>query len=134
MVDTDGGHRLLQHAQAPPLAVLDNVDRPEADAAVAVGSTVLLYTDGLIERRRESLEEGIDRAVTALVTGRELAPDDLTDQFTAQLVADGHADDMAFLVYRQPASQRESGSRSVVCGSERSERLEARQLDQPAGG
>ncbi|MGH3786710.1 MAG: SpoIIE family protein phosphatase [Pseudonocardiaceae bacterium] len=101
MVDTDGGHRLLEHAQAPPLAVVDTVDRPEADVAVAVGSTLLLYTDGLIERRRESLEVGIDRAVTALLTGRKLDPDDLADQLTAQLVADGHADDMAFLVYRQ---------------------------------
>jgi serine phosphatase RsbU (regulator of sigma subunit) len=102
LVDAAGAHRLLEHAQWQPLAVVNRVDRPEADAALPAGSTLLLYTDGLIERRRESLDVGIDRAVTALVTGRELAPDDLADRLTAALLADGHADDVAFLIYRQP--------------------------------
>ncbi|MGH3897194.1 MAG: SpoIIE family protein phosphatase [Pseudonocardiaceae bacterium] len=102
LVDAAGAHHLLEHAQWRPLAVVNGVDRPEADAALPAGSTLLLYTDGLIERRRESLDVGINRAVTALVTGRELAPDDLADRLTAALLADGHTDDVAFLIYRQP--------------------------------
>jgi serine phosphatase RsbU (regulator of sigma subunit) len=102
LVDAAGAHRLLEHAQWRPLAVVNGVDRPEADAALPAGSTLLFYTDGLIECRRESLDVGINRAVTVLVTGRELAPDDLADRLTAALLADGHADDVAFLIYRQP--------------------------------
>ncbi|MDQ2791983.1 MAG: SpoIIE family protein phosphatase [Actinomycetota bacterium] len=102
LVDAGGDHRLLEHAQSPPLAVVDAVDRPEADATLPAGSTLLLYTDGLVERRRESLGAGIDRAATAMVAGRELPPDDLADRLTAALLADGHADDVAFLIYRQP--------------------------------
>ncbi|MGH3784820.1 MAG: SpoIIE family protein phosphatase [Pseudonocardiaceae bacterium] len=107
LVDPSGDHRLLEHAQSPPLAVVNTVDRPEADSALPAGSTLLLYTDGLVERRRESLGAGIDRAVTAVVTGRELAPDDLADRLTAALLADGHADDVAFLIYRQPGRRSE---------------------------
>jgi PAS domain S-box-containing protein len=102
LVDPGGGHRLLEHAQSPPLAVAGTVHRCEADATLPTGSTLLLYTDGLVERRRESLGAGIDRAVTALVTARELAPDDLADQLTDELLAEGHADDVAYLIYRQP--------------------------------
>jgi PAS domain S-box-containing protein len=102
LIDPTGAHHLLEHAQSRPLAVVEGVDRPEADAALPAGSTLLLYTDGLVERRRESLDVGIGRAVTALVTSRELAPDDLADRLTAVLLADGHADDVAFLIYRQP--------------------------------
>jgi serine phosphatase RsbU (regulator of sigma subunit) len=104
LVDAAGDHRLLEHAQSPPLAVVDTIYRPEADATLPAGSTLLLYTDGLIERRQESLEIGIDRAVAALVSCRASAPDDLADRLTAQLLADGHADDVAFLLYRQPRS------------------------------
>ncbi len=104
LVDTAGAHHLLEHAQSRPLAVANGLYRPEADAALPAGSTLLLYTDGLVERRRESLGIGIGRAVTALTAGRELAPDDLADRLTAALLADGHADDVALLVYRQPAS------------------------------
>ena len=102
LVDTAGAHRLLEHAQSRPLAVANGRYRPEADAALPAGSTLLLYTDGLVERRRESLGIGIGRAVTALAAGRELAPDDLADRLTAALLADGHADDAALLIYRQP--------------------------------
>jgi PAS domain S-box-containing protein len=112
LVDAAGDHRLLEHAQSPPLAVVDTIYRPEADATLPAGSTLLLYTDGLIERRRESLKIGIDRAVAALVSCRASAPDELADRLTAQLLADGHADDVAFLLYRQPRS--EPGSSAVT--------------------
>src|SRR5205807_4302058 len=39
---------------------------------LAPGSTVVLYTDGLVERRGESLDAGLDRLVSASCAG----PDD----------------------------------------------------------
>jgi hypothetical protein len=41
---------------------------------------------------------------------RASAPDDLADQLTAALLAEGHADDVAFLVYRQPPSAADSSA------------------------
>src|ERR1700761_8414817 len=45
------GYQLLEQAQSVPLAVLDGLERPQATATLPPGSTLLLYTDGLVERR-----------------------------------------------------------------------------------
>ncbi len=57
----NGGTELLDDARGVPLATTD-VARPEAGTMLAPGDTVLLYTDGLVERRRCCLDDGIDRA------------------------------------------------------------------------
>jgi stage II sporulation SpoE-like protein len=46
-----GGTELLDDARGVPLATAD-VTGPEAGALLGRGDTVLLYTDGLVERRR----------------------------------------------------------------------------------
>ena len=76
--------------------------RPEQDVVLAPGSTLLLYTDGLVERRDEDLDQGMARAVTALRQARALAPAELAVVLTDQLLADAPDDDVAFLVYRSP--------------------------------
>jgi serine phosphatase RsbU (regulator of sigma subunit) len=100
VVDADGGSRLLQDACSLPLAVQENLQRPESEVALAPGSTLLLYTDGLIERRNEVLDEGIARAVDVLVEGRALPPEDLADLLTKRLLADAPDDDVAILLYQ----------------------------------
>ena len=74
VVDADGASRFLTAAGSLPLAVLDDLVRPERDVVLAPGSTLLLYTDGLVERRDQDLDQGMDRAVTAVTEGRHLAP------------------------------------------------------------
>jgi serine phosphatase RsbU (regulator of sigma subunit) len=79
-------------------------DRPRTDrvATIERGGTLLLYTDGLVERRDEDLDQGMARAVRAVGEGRVLAPAALADLLTDQLLADAPDDDVAFLVYRTP--------------------------------
>ena len=49
-----------------PLAVVADLERPQVDVALPTGSTLLLYTDGLVERRDEALDEGMARAADVL--------------------------------------------------------------------
>ncbi|MCW2617017.1 MAG: Serine phosphatase RsbU, regulator of sigma subunit, partial [Modestobacter sp.] len=68
---------------------------------LAPGSTLLLYTDGLVERRDEDLDQGMARATAALREGRHLPPVELARLLTDQLLDDAPDDDVAFLVYRR---------------------------------
>ena len=102
VVDADGSSRFLTAAGSLPLAVVDDLVRPERDVVLAPGSTLLLYTDGLVERREEDLDQGMDRALTAVADGRHLPPDALAELLTDQLLSDAPDDDVAFLLYRSP--------------------------------
>jgi serine phosphatase RsbU (regulator of sigma subunit) len=103
VADADGASRFLTAAGSLPLAVLDDLVRPERDVVLAPGSTLLLYTDGLVERRDQDLDQGMDRAVTAVTEGRHLAPGALAELLTDQLLSDAPDDDVAFLLYRTPS-------------------------------
>ena len=100
VVDADGSARTLTAAGSLPLAGVEGLHRPEAAVALPPGSTLLLYTDGLVERRGEDLDVGMARAAAALADGRHLAPAALAELLTDQLLDDAPDDDVAFLVYR----------------------------------
>ena len=100
VVGTEGTSSFLEKASSLPLAVVDDLVRPEAEVVLSPGSTLLLYTDGLVERREEALDEGMARAAEALVAGRELPPEELAQLLTVRLLTDAPDDDVAFLLYR----------------------------------
>jgi PAS domain S-box-containing protein len=104
MVRADGGTETLESGQGLPLAVRSHITRPEAHVTMPARSTLLLYTDGLVERRGDSIEDGMARAAD-LVGGagsREL--DDVADAVMSGLEpTGGYPDDVAILLYRQPA-------------------------------
>ena len=104
LVLADRSTHLLAEARATPLGLKDTPHRVEARLTMPPRSTLLLYTDGLVERRRESIDDGIARATDVVQDNRMTALDELADIIMARLApADGYHDDVALLLYRQPA-------------------------------
>jgi PAS domain S-box-containing protein len=98
------GWVLLDQAQSLPLALLpDGWQRAEASATLAPGATLMLYTDGLVERRRAGLDEGISAAAGLLGGPGPQHPDNVADQvMSGMMPAAGFEDDVAVLIYRHP--------------------------------
>ncbi|GAB2873733.1 SpoIIE family protein phosphatase [Streptomyces deserti] len=71
--------------------------------ALSPGSTAVLYTDGLVERRNEDLDEGI-AALERALAGATGTPQVICDRLvrSAGVTAD-HDDDVAVLVLQHPA-------------------------------
>ena len=93
--------QLLDEGRGLPLAVVPGSARGEAELVMRSGATLLLYTDGLVERRREVLDEGVARAVAALAAACHLPPDEVADALRDALLDGARDDDVAFLVYRR---------------------------------
>ncbi|MFE3637344.1 SpoIIE family protein phosphatase [Streptomyces cellostaticus] len=77
--------------------------------ALGPGSTAVLYTDGLVERRDEDLDEGIASLERAL-SGASGSPQVVCDRLvrSAGVTAD-HDDDVAVLVLQHPARKGPEG-------------------------
>lgn len=104
LVLADHTTHLLDDARSTPLAVKVADSRPETVVTMPPRATLLLYTDGLVERRRESIDDGIARATGVVGDNRATALDELADVIMARLTpANGYEDDVALLLYRQPA-------------------------------
>jgi serine phosphatase RsbU (regulator of sigma subunit) len=102
LLRADGTVEFLDGATDPPLGARpEHVSRPQAAAAFTDGSTLVLYTDGLVERRREDIDTGLARLAASLARHRGAAPEPLADALLAELLPPGGAtDDTALVVVR----------------------------------
>jgi hypothetical protein len=104
MVHADGASEMLENGQGFPLTVRAVQTRPEARVTMPARSTLLLYTDGLVERRGDSIADGMARATELVGGGRSHELDELADELMSGLEpSGGYPDDVAILLYRQPA-------------------------------
>jgi anti-sigma regulatory factor (Ser/Thr protein kinase) len=95
--------QLLTDARSVPLAVHRDEPRPQATATLTSGSTLLLYTDGLVERRGEPIDAGIARVADVMTQTTELPVDTVADTMLDRLApALGYDDDVAIVLYRHP--------------------------------
>ncbi len=100
VINADRSIETIDLEPAPPVGA-DPLSRYRTvSVKLAPGSTLLLYTDGLVERRGETLDVGLNR----LVETAGLAPsglDDACDYLLERLVGDDRAaDDVAVLALR----------------------------------
>jgi len=82
------------------LGVDPGARRTESVVTLEPGSTVLLYTDGLIERRDGDLDEGMDRLREAATELAGASLDELCDQLIDRLVEGRPEDDVALVAIR----------------------------------
>jgi PAS domain S-box-containing protein len=94
----------LDGTRSAPLGAIDDASFAEGEATLERGSTVVVYTDGLVERRGETLDEGFARLRVALGVG-ELEPEELCEAIlSGTLGAATSSDDVTFVVANCPAA------------------------------
>jgi serine phosphatase RsbU (regulator of sigma subunit) len=96
-----GQNRYLEDGLAPPLGVTAEPDFRETRQVMGAGSTLLLYTDGLVERRGESIQLGLDRLLQQAVDHADAGVNELCVNILSSLIETDHvADDIALLAMR----------------------------------
>jgi serine phosphatase RsbU (regulator of sigma subunit)/anti-sigma regulatory factor (Ser/Thr protein kinase) len=97
VIDPAGGARFLEEGRSVPLGAHARTRYREAVVRLEPGSTIVLYTDGLVERRGSSLNQGLERLVSE-ASGRPAEPESLCDRLIGALVGDQPPpDDVALL-------------------------------------
>lgn len=106
LVSRDGLTRYLTDGHGILLGTWTRTLRPDATAVLPPGSTLLLYTDGLIEAAGHSLDEGLGRLRqhAAALAHRPLTS--FTDQLLRRVRPADNDDDVALLALRTPVETR----------------------------
>ncbi|MFE4497997.1 PP2C family protein-serine/threonine phosphatase [Streptomyces niveus] len=101
-LDTEGGL---------PLGISNGAERrggtayPLTRATLDPGETLLIYTDGLVERPGATLDEGLDRLAAAVRDGPR-DTQELADSLGDLVGEHGGGDDMALLLMRRESAPR----------------------------
>jgi len=97
----DGAVSVLDDARPDMLLGVDaGARRQDHVLTVQRGSTVLLYTDGLVERRDQLFDDGITRLCEEFAAAWREPVDQLADRLLARLLPDRAEDDVALVAVR----------------------------------
>jgi PAS domain S-box-containing protein len=97
----DGTVYQMPPAHCAPLGIHDpRVEVGQDELDLPAGSVVVLYTDGLVERRDRSLEDGLAALAQALRDAPDGTAAEIRDHLLTNLVHDRPEDDVCLLVVR----------------------------------
>jgi serine phosphatase RsbU (regulator of sigma subunit) len=100
LLQADGKVVDLEGPVGPPLGIGWAGDRADGLTVVPAGSTLLLFTDGLFERRGVGLDEGREQVRDFILRSAHLPLALLCDQLIEELVGPSAEDDVAVLAVR----------------------------------
>ncbi|RBY96906.1 histidine kinase [Blastococcus sp. TF02-8] len=96
----DGRVEDLSAPVGPPLGIGWPGERRDGSAPMPDGSTLVLFTDGLFERRGLPLDDGRAQVRALLASSAGLTLTELCDRLLAEMLGDGVEDDVAVLAVR----------------------------------
>ncbi|MGW5733205.1 MULTISPECIES: SpoIIE family protein phosphatase [Streptomyces] len=102
VVTADGNATYLTGGKSLLLGARPTTERPTAEAKLPAGATLLLYTDGLIESRTQSLDTGMTRLRQHATTHHHLPLPQLCGQLAREL--GDPRDDITLIAARIPSS------------------------------
>ncbi|SES83587.1 PP2C family protein-serine/threonine phosphatase [Geodermatophilus poikilotrophus] len=101
LIGPDGTTRFLEGGRTLPLASLSAPRFASAHDRLTGSDALLLYTDGLVERRGQDLDAGLDRLRTTAQSLSGAPPDQLCDLLVADMTGnDPLHDDICMLAVR----------------------------------
>lgn len=104
LVTGPAGSRWLSEPSGPPLAVSTGVERTDETLDVTVEEIIVLYTDGLVERRGELLDAGFERLERAASALHAERAETIADSLLRVLQPENARDDVVLVVKRFDAN------------------------------
>ncbi|QYC40973.1 Phosphoserine phosphatase RsbP [Nonomuraea coxensis DSM 45129] len=101
LVEPGGRGRFLEEGVSPLLGALPGERRASREEPLPPGGTLLLYTDGLVERAGEHLDRGLERLRLAAERFADRPVDSFCDALLSELPTTG-LDDIAVMALRLP--------------------------------
>ena len=107
LLDAAGGATYLAGPTGLPVGLNWSLPYEESTALLRPGSTLVLFTDGLVDRRDIAVEQGLERLLEAARDGAGADIDDLCGGLLETLVPADASDDVAILAARfDPVQER----------------------------
>ncbi|XVS66448.1 SpoIIE family protein phosphatase [Actinosynnema sp. CA-299493] len=100
VLDASGGARFLAGETGAVLGAPGRAPYLDNTTGLAPGGSVVLYTDGLVERRGTVIDQGLQRLLDTVRDAHDLSPRALSDTIIRSLLADGQDDDVALVLAR----------------------------------
>ena len=98
VLGADGTATYLEGVPAPPMGVVETPRYKQRTVHLQPGSTLLLYTDGLVEKPTQSLDTGLDRLLSAVVAaGAGADVTGLCDRVLREVAGDAQDDDVTMI-------------------------------------
>jgi PAS domain S-box-containing protein len=134
---TGEGPRFLEEGRSVPVGTIEPAAFEEARAVLPEGATLLLYTDGLVERRQTPIDASLDHLASTATASMAGNLEGLCDSVLASMLSPAERlDDVALLaVRRDPATVATGvGEQDGAAGMLRASPGERSHIDTRAGG
>jgi hypothetical protein len=136
LVEGDGRVSTLETPPDRPLGIGADRPRSETELVIQPGTTLILFTDGLVERRRQIIDgiRSLSSTLTDLGPPALRDPESLCGELFARLLPDSPEDDVGLLVAH--LTTRGSSDRPTVRaarGHGRMRGLEQSEVQEPRG-